>query len=111
MSTAIAATVTVSTAAESTTATLTTAATASAGLGRINLDLLSEDGRTIHALSGSHSSFLISIGDEGVALASVVGVNNISKLLKSNLDFLIGCSSGDSVDEKTTSILGVSHSG
>ena len=69
-------------------ATASTASTASslAGLGLVDLDLLAVEGDAVHLADRRLGCALVVEGHEGIALAGVVDISHLAKLLKLGLN-------------------------
>jgi len=85
----------------------------------VDLDLLAEDGGTIHLFGGIRGRVLGVEGDEGIAFSGVVGVGHRSVFLELGLELRVGDGLVDSVDEELAALFsvwghggggGVSHS-
>ena len=78
---------TVASTSASATSKASSSATASSfpGLGLVDLDLLAIQSNSVHFTDGSLGRVLVVEGDEGIALASVVDISHLAKLLKLGL--------------------------
>jgi len=70
------------------------------GLGHVHLDLLAAHSLAVQSLLGGDGLGLVIVGDEGVAFAAVVGVEDLAVLLELCLELLLGGPDGHAVHEE-----------